>query len=150
MNAHINVDMPQALLRVISPEEFKDAELIASRRRDHCRIDDILASRIGSEEAELEKAGGRRTWLDRAMMPINHRASRRFLKEARRHVWANAGRLHLARDEGDACLKRRVADLEVAGCQRVQELMRPGAVLMRLAVHGFGVDLPADPPPPWD
>src|ERR1700712_4853732 len=89
MNAHINVDMPQALLRVISSEEFTDGDLIAGRRRDHCRIDDILASRIGPEEAELEKAGGRRTWRDRAMMPINHRASRRFLKEARRHVWAN-------------------------------------------------------------
>lgn len=150
MNAHINVDMPQALLRVIPPEDFENGDLVASRRRDHCRVDEILADRIGPEEAELERQGGRRTLFDRAMMPVNRRASRRFLKEARRHVWANAGVLHHARDDGDACLTRRIADLEVAGCERVAELMRPGAVLMRLAVHGFGVDLPADPPPPWD
>jgi Family of unknown function (DUF5995) len=150
MNAHINVDLPQSLVEVIGPDEFTDAELLARRRRDHQRIDGILAQRVAEEDAELEGAGGRRTVLDRATAPLNRQAARRFLKESRRSVWANTAVLHRARDEGAACLERRIADLEVAGCERVADLLRPGPVLLRLAVHGFGVRLPADPPPPWD
>jgi Family of unknown function (DUF5995) len=150
MNAHINVDLPQALVAVIGPEEFTDGELLGRRRRDHERIDGILAERVSAEDVALERAGGRRTVLDRATAPLNRQAARRFLKESRRTVWANTSVLHRARDEGEACLARRIADLEVAGCQRVADLLRPGPVLLRLAVHGFGVRLPADPPPPWD
>ena len=44
MNAHINADLPQALLAVISEADFADAALMESRRRDHERIDEILLS----------------------------------------------------------------------------------------------------------
>ena len=40
--------------------------------------------------------------------------------------------------------------VHAAGAARVGELLRPGPVLIRLAVRGFGVELPPDPPPPWD
>jgi hypothetical protein len=150
MNAHINVDLPQTLVAVIPPEDFADAEVMAGRRRDHCRIDDILADRIAEEDAELQRAGGRRTFFDKAVSPLNRRAARRMLKESRRSVWANTAVLHAARVDDDVCFTRRVADLQAAGCERVSDLLRPGHVLMRLAVHGFGITLPADPPPPWD
>jgi hypothetical protein len=39
INAHVNYDLPQALLAVISDDDFTDASLMASRRRDHERID---------------------------------------------------------------------------------------------------------------
>jgi hypothetical protein len=39
INAHINYDLPQALLAVITDEEFTDPVLIERRRRDHERID---------------------------------------------------------------------------------------------------------------
>ena len=39
MNAHINYDLPQALLAVITDEEFGDPALLARRRSDHQAID---------------------------------------------------------------------------------------------------------------
>jgi hypothetical protein len=110
----------------------------------------VLASRVAAEDVELERSGSRRSPLDRVIAPLNRTAVRRFLREARRTVWANTAVLHRARDDGQACLERRVAELDVAGAARVGELLRPGPVLLRLAIHGFGVALPPDPPPPWD
>jgi hypothetical protein len=150
MNAHINVDLPQALIAVIPPEDFADPVVCARRRRDHQRIDAILASRVAAEDVELARAGGRRTAVDRLLAPVNRSASRAFLREARRTVWGNVAVLHRARDDGAACYARRVAELDAAGAARVAELLRPGPVLLRLAVHGFGVPLPPDPAPPWD
>src|SRR4051795_518683 len=98
MNAHINVDLPQALIAVIPPEDFTDAAICARRRRDHQRIDAILAARVAAEDAELQQVGGRRTALDRVLAPANRSASRVFLRESRRKVWANVAVLHRARD----------------------------------------------------
>ncbi len=44
MNAHINFDLPLSLLAMISPEEFADPFLLDRRRRDHERIDGVLAA----------------------------------------------------------------------------------------------------------
>ncbi len=46
INAHVNYDLPQAMLAVISPADFDDEELVQSRRRDHESIDEVLASRV--------------------------------------------------------------------------------------------------------
>jgi Family of unknown function (DUF5995) len=143
MNAHINFDLPLSLLRVIPPEDFADPDLCALRRRDHERIDGVLAARVGAEDAALERAGGRRTWLDRVLMPANRVASRLFLREARRKVWANTAALHEARMRGPADYAVSLADLEAAAAERVADLLQPGPVLLRLAIHGFGVTLPA-------
>ncbi|SFF31383.1 DUF5995 family protein [Blastococcus tunisiensis] len=139
MNAHINYDLPQSLLAVIPPDDFASPSLLDRRRRDHERIDDVLAARIGEEDVALQGAGGRRTPLDRLLAPVNRRASRTFLRESRRKVWANTSALHAARMQGEAAYAVRLADLEAASAERVADLLRPGPVLVRLALHGFGV-----------
>jgi Family of unknown function (DUF5995) len=139
INAHINYDLPQALLAVIGPEEFDDPALLASRGRDHERIDTVLSRRVGAEEQEM-RAG--QTRVDRMLAPLNRRASKRFLAEARRKVWHNAGELHAARLVSDEFYRRRLAELEVLAAARIADLLAPGQVLLRLAVAGFGVVLP--------
>jgi hypothetical protein len=141
MNAHINFDLPQSLVRVIPSEEFAVADRLALRRRDHERIDAVLAGRIAEEDVALERAGGRRTVVDRVLAPANRGASLLFLRESRRKVWANAGALHEARLRGPADYALCLADLEAASAARVADLLRRGPVLLRLAVHGFGVTL---------
>ena len=75
-------------------------------------------------------------------MPKPRTASQVFLRESRRKVWANARALDAARRRGSEASASRLADLEAAAAARVDDLLRPGPVLVRLAVHGFGVALP--------
>ena len=141
MNAHINYDLPQALLAVISDEEFSDPAVRAAREADHRRIDEVLSARVGAEDAELQENAPAKTWRDAAMQPLNRMATRRFLREARAKVWANAMELSLARRAGPDCYARRLAELEELCGRRVADLVRPGPVLIRLATGGFGVQL---------
>ena len=143
VNAHINFDLPQSLVAMIPPADFGDPIQLASRQRDHERVDDVLAARVDDEDLVLERAGGRRTAVDRLLSPANRAASRLFLREARNKVWANATILNAARLAGPEAYARRVADLETASAARVRDLLRPGPVLIRLAVRGFGVRLRA-------
>jgi hypothetical protein len=143
MNAHINFDLPQSLIGMIPPEDFTSPALLDLRRRDHERIDEVLASRVAEEDVALQRAGGRRTPLDRVLAPANRQASRLFLRESRRKVWANTRALHAARLQGAAAYAARLAELEEASAARVRDLRRPGPVLLRLAVRGFGVTLTA-------
>jgi hypothetical protein len=139
INAHVNYDLPQAMLAVISPGDFTDPGLLASRRRDHERIDAVLASRVKAEDAAIE---GHRTVLDRALTPVNRLASKRFLQEARQKVWHNVAELQAARLLGPEAYRARLAELEVLSAARIADLLAPGQVLLRLAVAGFGVTLP--------
>lgn len=139
INAHVNYDLPQAMLGVISPDDFSDPALLASRRRDHERIDTVLASRVKAEDAEI---GGHRRLRDRALTPANRLASTRFLREARQKVWHNMAELHTARLRGPEAYRARLAELEVLSAARIADLLAPGQVLLRLAVAGFGVTLP--------
>jgi hypothetical protein len=143
MNAHINYDLPQALLAVVPPEAFDDCELLQRRRRDHERIDGVLAEQVTIEDGELERAaGGGRTLLDRALAPANRHASRRFLREARHKVWQTTLALHEARMRGPHAYADRLRDLDTLSAARINDLLRPGPVLLRLAMVGFGVRLP--------
>ena len=139
MNAHINYDLPQSLLAVISDEEFADPVLVERRRRDHERIDAILAGRVAAEDAEL---GGPRSVVDRLLTPLNRAASRRFLREARQKVWRNTFALQQARLAGPEAYAVRLGELEVLSAAKIADLTAPGQVLLRLAVAGFGVVLP--------
>jgi hypothetical protein len=139
INAHVNYDLPQAMLTVISPKDFEDPMLIARRRRDHERIDKVLAGRVGAEDDVLS-AG--KTRLDTMLGPLNRLSSKRFLREARQKVWLNVGELHAARVAGDDIYRVRLAELEVLSAARIADLLAPGQVLLRLAVSGFGVVLP--------
>ena len=142
MNAHINYDLPRALLAVITDDEFADPAVIARREADHTRIDEVLASRVGAEDAEL--AAGGRSFTDTVLQPLNRLATKRLLRESRRKVWANAITLSASRRAGGPdgeAHRRQLAGLEELSAARVADLMRPGPVLLRLAAGGFGVEL---------
>jgi Family of unknown function (DUF5995) len=140
MNAHINYDLPRALLAVISDAEFADPAVIARREADHTRIDEVLSGRVSAEDSEL--AAGGRSLTDRVLQPLNRLATKRLLRESRRKVWANAITLAASRraegQDGEGH-RRQLARLEELSAARVADLMRPGPVLLRLAAGGFGV-----------
>lgn len=138
INAHVNYDLPQALLGVITDREFDDPSLVARRARDHEHIDVVLASRVTAEDRSLE---GARTLVDRLLTPLNRAGTKRFLKEAREKVWRNAFALSRARREGDETYRRRLKELEGLCAARVTDLVAPGQVILKLARKGFGVVL---------
>ena len=142
INAHVNYDLPQALLAVISDADFGDPMVLRRRRRDHERIDGVLAQRVAAEDTELGPRTSR-SLLDRALGPVNRWASRRFLREARQKVWHNTMQLQRARLAGQDAYAARLHELEELSGDRVADLLAPGQVLLRLAVSGFGVVLPA-------
>jgi hypothetical protein len=139
MNAHINYDLPQALLAVIGPAEFDDAALLARRAADHKHVDDVLLARVAAEDDELTAQGGQSV-LDRLLRPFNRAATMRFLAEARAKVWHNTTVLNAARRAGR--YEPVLADLEKLCARRVADLVAPGQVLLKLARRGFGVRLP--------
>jgi hypothetical protein len=141
MNAHINFDLPQALVAVITPEEFDDPAVRASRAADHTHVDQVLVARVADEDDELV-AVSRRTLLDRLLAPLNRAATRRVLKEARAKVWHNAVALDTARRAGPDRYTRRVSELEKLSAAKLAELTAPGQVMLKLARRGFGVLLP--------
>ncbi|HKE66907.1 MAG TPA: DUF5995 family protein [Micromonosporaceae bacterium] len=138
INAHINYDLPQALLAVISSADFDDPDVLRRREVDHRRVDVVLQSRVGAEDDELG-AVSKVTLLDRVLRPANRAASRRFLAEAREKVWRNAVALDQARRDGDVKYARVLAELESRCAARVRDLTAPGPVLLTLARRGFGV-----------
>jgi hypothetical protein len=141
MNAHINYDLPQSLLGVITDEQFTDARLLDLRRRDHERIDAVLASRVGAEDAQLAEAKAPSV-VDRLLTPLNRAGTKRFLKEARAKVWHNTLELQRARLAGAEEYRARLAELEVLSAAKIADLLAPGQVVLRLSVAGFGVVLP--------
>lgn len=141
INAHINYDLPQALLGTISDDDFRHDAVIASRKRDHERIDALLAGRVASEGDQLAAAVPL-TLLDRLLTPLNRRGARAFLREARQKVWHNTLELQVARTIGADAYSVRLAELELLSAARIADLLQPGQVLLRLAAGGFGVRLP--------
>ena len=144
MNAHINFDLPQALLTMIADSEFDDSELMAQRAADHEHIDLVLASRLVAEDEllrEVEQPGDRGV-LDRIQF-LGRLGTNRFLREARRKVWRNAVELSRARRRGPEELQQRLAELEQLAMRRVADLVHPRNVIFELARRGFGVELPA-------
>ena len=132
MNAHINLDLAQSLVTVISDEEFSDPAVVTRRGEDHRHVDEVLSERVGAEDAEL-RAG------NRLLAPANRFATRRFLRESRAKVWANARQLSRARVEGEKALAARRVELERLSTARVADLVGGGPVLLKLGLRGFGV-----------
>ena len=139
INAHVNYDLPQALLAVIDRKDFTDRVVLDRRRRDHERIDGVLSSRVTAEDQAL---GGARSLLDRVLTPLNRLGSKRFLREARTKVWHNAHELQTARLTGKVAYRKRLAELEVLSAAKIADLLAPGQVILKSAVGGFGVTLP--------
>lgn len=144
MNAHINYDLPQALISTIDEAQFANPDLMARRHVDYRRIDDIVVRRVPAEYRELRRAErpGDRSLVDRLLYPVNKVATQRFLREARAKVWHNAGELDAARRRGPEALGDRLGELERRSSAKVEELVASGQVLVHLALHGFGVVLP--------
>jgi hypothetical protein len=141
MNAHINFDLPQAIVAVITDSEFDDAAVLARRKADHGTVDRVLASRVAAEEAELVKISGPGPLLDRMLRPVSRLGTQRFLRESREKVWANAVVLSRARRQDPARYAATLAELEELSAAKVAALTAPGQVLLRLATTGFGVRL---------
>ena len=141
MNAHINYDLPQALLAVVDPADFDDPAVLARRLADHRHLDAVLQSRVRAEGAELD-AVSTVSRLDRLLGPANRAATRRFVAESRAKVWRNAIALDRARRLDAARYTVKLADLERRCAARVRDLAAPGPVLLKLARRGFGVLLP--------
>jgi hypothetical protein len=141
MNAHINYDLPQALLATISPAEWDDPALLSSRAADHHHIDDLLVARVDAEDTELSAVSTLRL-IDRLLRPANRAATRRILSEARAKVWTNTAMLDRARRRDPGWYARGLAELERLCAERLVDLTAPGPVLLRLARRGFGVTLP--------
>jgi hypothetical protein len=141
INAHINYDLPQALLAVIGDDDFADPDVMGLRRRDHERIDSVLSARVTAEARRLA-ARSPVPLLDRVLQPVNRRASRRFLRQARKKVWHNALELQGARLAGPVAYEARLGELETLSAGGVADLMAPGPVLVRLGIAGSGVVLP--------
>ena len=139
INAHVNYDLPQALLAVISDTQFDDSLVVQRRARDHEHIDAVLSSRVAAEDRSLE---GKRTTLDTLLTPFNRLGTKRFLKEARQKVWRNARALSQARRAGPDAYATQLKELEALCAARVADLVAPGQVILKLAVRGFGVVLP--------
>lgn len=113
---------------------FADPALLERRRRDHERIDGVLASLVAAEDNELPAR--------MLLTPLNRLAAKRFLSEARRKVWHNAHEPNAARVAGPDAYRTRLAELEVLSAATLAEPRMPGQVLLRLAVAGFGIILP--------
>jgi len=138
INVHVNYDLPQALLAVISDEEFDDASVRARGAADHEHIDGVLAARVKAEDRALPD----RSPVDRILAPLNHAATKRFLKEARQKVWRNAAALSRARRRCPEEMKARVDELDRLAAARVADLAAPGQVVIKLGLRGFGFLLP--------
>jgi len=143
INAHVNYDLPQALLAVITADDFDNEDVLAKRAADHAQVDSILVRRVPEEDKELARIEepGDRTFIDRMMQPFNRAGTKRFLKEARKKVWLNARELNEARAQGPEEYGSTLARLEELCRRRVADLVEPRYVIIRLAVHGFGVTL---------
>jgi len=137
LNAHVNWDLPQALLAVVDDEDLGSETLVASRRRDHARIDEVLAAQT---RAEGRRLNGR--LAGRLMLPVNTWLTHRFLPRAREQAWDNVLVLAGARRRGPEAYADGLHDLDALASAKVGELLDPRWVLPRVAVRGFGVALP--------
>ena len=143
MNAHINYDLPLALLAVISDAEFGDAALLDRRAADHRHIDHVLVARIAAERQHLRAPGGRRARPGEPRDLVNLAAGR-VLAEARTKVWANTRVLALARSHGEAAYAAGRAELERLATARATDLTKCGRLPLQLAARRFGIDLSPD------
>jgi hypothetical protein len=143
LNAHINYDLPKAMIAMISAADFDDAVLLAQRHRDHERIDGVISSQVSAETPDAGRRGGWSALSRRMLAPANRWSSRRFLRVARRDVWHNVAQLQQARLAGADAYAVRLGQLEALAAAKIADLLRPGPLLLRLALTGFGVRLPA-------
>ena len=143
LNAHINYDLPQALLAVIPVGRLRRPGLVAPPRgrppahrhraagpgrRGGRRTHRGLPGHVARPAAAPGEPPGQPTVPRRG--PGEGVAQRQVLDGARRR--------------GQEQYAAALAALESRCADRVRDLVRPGFVLLRLALRGFGVVLPAE------
>src|SRR4029450_8680492 len=104
---------------------FEDPELLASRHADHEHIDQVLVTRVGAQDTELEALSGPPQPHRPPPPALNRLATKRFLRESRAKVWANTRLLDAARRTGPGAYAARLAELEQLAATRVADLMSP-------------------------
>jgi hypothetical protein len=124
MNAHINYDLPQALLAVISDADYGDPALLATREADHRHIDHVLAALIDDTNPGWSR-----------------RAYKRLLRQARAGAWDSAGVLAATRRQDASAYQCGLDHLARLVTARAADIIRPGPLLPRLLVRGFGITL---------
>jgi hypothetical protein len=140
MNAHINYDLPQALLAIISDEEFADPAVVARRNQDHVHIDTVLLRRVGAEDEAISAAGGGKSLYERIKTPLERIGTGKYLQEARAKVWANTRVLAAARARGDTTeYDRLLAELSQKSAAKLDQLAHAREVVFQLWLRGFGV-----------
>ena len=142
INAHINYDLPQALLAVISDADFADPVLMARRRRDHERIDAVLSPTGGRGGRRTGRARPAADAVDRLLQPLNQAAlqalpARGPAEGVAQHRGAPAGPPGGPRRTPPGC-----ASWRCSAPPGSPTCCAPGQVLLRLASPGFGVTLP--------
>jgi len=141
---HLNFDLPRAFLQAVTDEEFQNPEVMARRKADFHKFDEILTGRVAEEDRLLQadEEPGDRPAIARLLTPFSQLGARKFIVELRGKVWRNAQLLSLARQTGPSALKERVRQLDGLTRAKMLEVLRPGPVLIRLALGGFGIRLP--------
>jgi hypothetical protein len=137
LNAHVSWDLPRALLAVVDDADLADPAVLASRARDHDRINDVLAARTVDEGRRLNPG-----LLGRLLVPLNTWLTHRFLPRARAQAWHNVLALAESRRAGPEAYASRLHDLDALASAKVTELLDPRWALVRVTVRGFGVALP--------
>ncbi|MYL50561.1 hypothetical protein GLV98_13770 [Halobacillus litoralis] len=91
INAHINYDLPLALHHIISEEKlWPDSRLMLHRRKDHERINIVLAELVDLVQNELSTHYARFIkWMDRLLRRHDEKLSSFFLSHCRTNVWYN-------------------------------------------------------------
>ena len=130
INAHINYDLPQALLAVISDADFADPGLLDRRRRDHERIDGVLSGRVAAEDAELARSA--RTLLDRLLQPLTSRRPSGSSARPARRCGTTPGSCSQARMAGPDVYAERLA----GGAAERREDRRPARTRAGAAATG--------------
>lgn len=130
--AHLDYDLPQALLDVLPDDAFDDDDLVALRVRDHAHLDHVLLAHLEVERPLLRAPGG-----------LDLRIHERMLREARPRVWETARVLSDARRRGPAALKARVDELGERSALQVDQLRTVRRTRFRLARPSLGVALEA-------
>jgi hypothetical protein len=144
MNAHINYDLPRALVAVIDPGDFDDRGLLAHRDLDLRAVDEILAAGVTDHDRTLAamERGVNLPLIDRILQPINRRGTRVFFTDARSKVWHNAE--VLARAVRRGTYEQKLAELEESVTHRLSNLMEPRRMIVDLTGNGFGIELIGD------
>ena len=99
-------------LTLLSARELSESQLRARLRRRKCAADDIdqsvndLTQATARLRQNVNDRRSGRAAVDRVLAPANRQASRLFLRESRRKVWANTAALHAARLRGPAIRPR--------------------------------------------